>query len=169
MIGFEDRVVPHRRARIVSRRRKEGGWEDDGGTQTRAFAYQHSLYPLVDAIVFLVSRGDKPDATAGDIVEADAEAAEFVALMPTPENALCLFDLIVPKEERFKAAFYEATGNTLVARDMEQANRLAFWGGARWRVVTTVGQVIDASGTMSGGGVRAQSGGTRVGRICKRR
>ncbi|CAG8648108.1 12383_t:CDS:2, partial [Funneliformis mosseae] len=41
--------------------------------------------------------------------------------------------------------------NTLVAQNLQQANRIAFTN-TRWRVVTLSGQLIDKSGTMSGGG-----------------
>jgi structural maintenance of chromosome 4 len=76
----------------------------------------------------------------------------------TPENVPRLFDLIAPKEPKFAPAFYKAIGNTLVANDLEQANRIAF-GARRWRVVTLSGQLIDSSGTMAGGGTRVQRGG----------
>lgn len=76
----------------------------------------------------------------------------------TPENVPRLFDLIKPKEPRFAAAFYKALSNTLVADNMEQANRIAF-GQRRWRVVTLAGQVIDMAGTMSGGGNQPARGG----------
>ena len=69
----------------------------------------------------------------------------------TPENVPRLFDLIKPKDPRFAPAFFKAVGNTLVANDLEQANRIAY-GQRRWRVVTLTGQLIDTSGTMSGGG-----------------
>ncbi|KAJ7045435.1 hypothetical protein C8F04DRAFT_1173499 [Mycena alexandri] len=69
----------------------------------------------------------------------------------TPENVPRLFDLVQPKEEQFAKAFYKALGNTLVANDMEQANRIAF-GAKRWRVVTLTGQLIETTGAMSGGG-----------------
>ncbi|KAJ7680246.1 RecF/RecN/SMC [Mycena polygramma] len=69
----------------------------------------------------------------------------------TPENVPRLFDLVQPKEERFAKAFYKALTNTLVATDMEQANRIAF-GAKRWRVVTLAGQLIETTGAMSGGG-----------------
>ncbi|KAI6012790.1 RecF/RecN/SMC N terminal domain-containing protein [Pisolithus orientalis] len=49
--------------------------------------------------------------------------------------------------------------NTLVANDLDQANRIAFGGAKRWRVVTLAGQLIDASGTMSGGGTHVARGG----------
>ncbi|KAI9066460.1 hypothetical protein FKP32DRAFT_1589530 [Trametes sanguinea] len=79
--------------------------------------------------------------------------------IPTPENVPRLFDLIKPKEPRFAPAFYKALQNTLVADSLEQANRIAFGGRNRWRVVTLQGQLIDASGTMSGGGSTVQRGG----------
>ena len=66
-------------------------------------------------------------------------------------------DLIQPKEPRFAPAFFKAVGNTLVANDLEQANRIAY-GQKRWRVVTLTGQLIDTSGTMSGGGTHVARG-----------
>ncbi|KAH8111883.1 RecF/RecN/SMC [Phellopilus nigrolimitatus] len=75
----------------------------------------------------------------------------------TPENVPRLFDLIKPREPRFAPAFFKAVGNTLVANDLEQANRIAF-GQRRWRVVTLTGQLIDTSGTMSGGGTHVSRG-----------
>lgn len=77
----------------------------------------------------------------------------------TPENVPRLFDLIKPKDPRFAPAFFKGVGNTLVANDLEQANRIAFGGNRRWRVVTLSGQLIDTSGTMSGGGTKVTKGG----------
>lgn len=77
----------------------------------------------------------------------------------TPEDVPRLFDLITPIDQRFAPAFYKAITNTLVAKDMEQANRIAFGGQRRWRVVTLAGQLIDVSGTMSGGGTSPAKGG----------
>jgi structural maintenance of chromosome 4 len=65
---------------------------------------------------------------------------------------------IKPKDPRFAAAFYKGLYNTLVADDMTQAQRIGY-GKKRWRVVTLAGQLIDPSGTMSGGGTRVQRGG----------
>ncbi|KAG7451885.1 uncharacterized protein BT62DRAFT_1071090 [Guyanagaster necrorhizus] len=76
---------------------------------------------------------------------------------PTPENVPRLFDLITPKDPKFAVAFYKGVGETLVAKDMEQANRIAF-GNRRYRVVTLAGQLIDMSGTMGGGGQPARGG-----------
>jgi structural maintenance of chromosome 4 len=77
----------------------------------------------------------------------------------TPENVPRLFDLIKPKEARFAPAFYKGIANTLVAENLDQANRIAFGGPRRWRVVTLAGQLIDSSGTMSGGGNYVAKGG----------
>jgi structural maintenance of chromosome 4 len=79
--------------------------------------------------------------------------------MQTPENVPRLFDLIKPKEPRFAPAFYKAVFNTVVAKDLEQANRIAFGGAKRWRVVTIAGALIDTSGAMSGGGGAPRGGG----------
>lgn len=75
----------------------------------------------------------------------------------TPENVPRLFDLIKPKDPRLAPAFYSVIKNTLVATDLQQANRIAF-GARRWRVVTLDGQLIDVSGTMSGGGTSVSKG-----------
>jgi structural maintenance of chromosome 4 len=76
----------------------------------------------------------------------------------TPENVPRLFDLIKPKDPRFAPAFYKGVFNTLVADDLEQAQRIGY-GKRRWRVVTLAGQLIDPSGTMSGGGAKVSRGG----------
>ena len=76
----------------------------------------------------------------------------------TPENVPRLFDLIKPKEAKFAPAFYKGVFNTLVANDLAQAQRIGY-GKKRWRVVTLAGQLIDPSGTMSGGGTRVSRGG----------
>ncbi|KIY69191.1 hypothetical protein CYLTODRAFT_394097 [Cylindrobasidium torrendii FP15055 ss-10] len=81
-----------------------------------------------------------------------------MAKKATPENVPRLFDLVTPKDPKFAKAFYKGMGETLVAQDMEQATRIAFAGGQRRRVVTLAGQMIEANGTMGGGG-RPQSGG----------
>ncbi|KAK5662559.1 hypothetical protein OQA88_8471 [Cercophora sp. LCS_1] len=75
----------------------------------------------------------------------------------TPENAPRLFDLVKAKEDRFRPAFYHALQDTLVATDLAQANRIAY-GAKRWRVVTLQGELIDKSGTMSGGGTTVKKG-----------
>jgi structural maintenance of chromosome 4 len=80
-----------------------------------------------------------------------------MAPIRTPENAPRLFDLIKPKSPEFAPAFYSVLRNTLVANDLDQANRIAY-GSPRFRVVTLNGELIDTSGTMSGGGRSAIRG-----------
>lgn len=76
----------------------------------------------------------------------------------TPEGVPRLFDLVKSKDDRYLPAFYSVLQNTLVAKDLSQANRIAY-GAKRWRVVTLDGELIDKSGTMSGGGTRVARGG----------
>ncbi|CAK4021996.1 related to SMC4-Stable Maintenance of Chromosomes [Lecanosticta acicola] len=75
----------------------------------------------------------------------------------TPENCPRLFDLVKSKHERFRPAFYSVLQNTLVAKDSQQADRVAY-GAKRWRVVSIEGKLIDKSGVMSGGGNRVAKG-----------
>lgn len=76
----------------------------------------------------------------------------------TPDSVPRLFDLVKPIDPKFAPAFYSVLQNTLVAKNLEQANKIAY-GARRWRVVTLDGQLIDVSGTMSGGGTRVAKGG----------
>lgn len=76
----------------------------------------------------------------------------------TPESTPRLFDLVKPKDPRFAPAFYSVLSDTIVAKDLTQANRVAY-GAKRWRVVTLEGGLIDKSGTMTGGGTRVSRGG----------
>ncbi|KAJ2803472.1 Structural maintenance of chromosomes protein 4 [Coemansia guatemalensis] len=79
------------------------------------------------------------------------------ASVSTPEDVPRLFDLVNPADSKFLPAFYHAMGDTVVAQDMEQARRVAY-GKRRFRVVTLDGNVLEASGTMSGGGNRVARG-----------
>ncbi|XP_075986320.1 structural maintenance of chromosomes 4-like protein gluon [Anticarsia gemmatalis] len=74
-----------------------------------------------------------------------------------PENAPRLFDLVKVKDDRVLPAFYYALRDTLVAKDLEQASRIAY-GQTRYRVVTLKGDVIEIAGTMSGGGKTTMRG-----------
>ena len=66
-----------------------------------------------------------------------------------PEGVPRLFDLVKVTNEDLLPAFYYALQDTLVAKDMEQATRIAY-GARRFRVVTLGGGMIEASGAMSG-------------------
>lgn len=85
-------------------------------------------------------------------------AGRDLSAVETPEGVPRLFDLVQSKDDIFHSAFFSVLQNTLVAKDLEQANRIAY-GARRWRVVTLDGQLIDVSGTMSGGGTRVARGG----------
>ena len=93
-----------------------------------------------------------------NIILLDRLARRDLTPIDTPENVPRLFDLVKAKDDRFRPAFFNVLQNTLVAKDLEQANRIAY-GARRWRVVTLDGQLIDVSGTMSGGGTRVAKGG----------
>ncbi|CAL8353506.1 unnamed protein product [Lota lota] len=75
-----------------------------------------------------------------------------MAPISTPESSPRLFDMVRVNDDAVRPAFYFALRDTLVARDMEQATRMAFQRDKRWRVVTLQGQIIEMAGTMTGGG-----------------
>lgn len=99
----------------------------------------------------------KTNLGRGNFMCLDKLRVRDMNAIQTPENAPRLFDLVNPKEERFRPAFYHALQDTLVANDLAQANRIAY-GARRWRVVTLAGELIDKSGTMSGGGTTVKRG-----------
>lgn len=49
-----------------------------------------------------------------------------------------LFDLVRPRDEAVRVAFYYAMRDTLVATDLDQASRIAYGQDRRWRRVVTV-------------------------------
>jgi len=67
-----------------------------------------------------------------------------------PEDCPRLIDVAQPKEERLKAAFYFAFGDTIVTKDLDQGTRIS--RQQRLRMVTLDGKLIETSGAMSGGG-----------------
>ncbi|XP_057521763.1 structural maintenance of chromosomes protein 4-like [Amaranthus tricolor] len=76
-----------------------------------------------------------------------------------PEGVPRLFDLIKVKDNRLKLAFYELMRNTVVAKDLEQASRIAYGQNKDFRrVVTLEGALFEKSGTMSGGGGKPRGG-----------
>ena len=70
---------------------------------------------------------------------------------PLPEGTQLLVDLITT-DEKFKLAFHFAFQNTIVAQDLDKATVASKYNQKRWRVVTLNGEVIEDSGTLSGGG-----------------
>ncbi|XP_045395519.1 structural maintenance of chromosomes protein 4 isoform X1 [Lemur catta] len=84
--------------------------------------------------------------------------AKKMTKIQTPENTPRLFDLVKVKEEKIRQAFYFALRDTLVADNLDQATRVAYQKDRRWRVVTLQGQIIEQSGTMTGGGSKVMKG-----------
>ncbi|XP_071608868.1 structural maintenance of chromosomes protein 4 isoform X1 [Heliangelus exortis] len=78
--------------------------------------------------------------------------------IPTPANTPRLFDLVQVEDPSVRLAFYFALQDTLVANNLEEATRIAFQADKRWRVVTLEGQIIEQSGTMTGGGGKVMKG-----------
>ncbi|XP_073219945.1 structural maintenance of chromosomes protein 4 isoform X2 [Cicer arietinum] len=77
----------------------------------------------------------------------------------TPEGVPRLFDLVKVQDERMKLAFFAALRNTVVAKDLDQATRIAYGGNNEFRrVVTLDGALFEKSGTMSGGGSKPKGG-----------
>ncbi|OLN87747.1 Structural maintenance of chromosomes protein 4 [Colletotrichum chlorophyti] len=99
----------------------------------------------------------KTNLGRGNFMCLDKLRVRDMSPIQTPENAPRLFDLVTPQDEKFRPAFYHALQDTLVANDLAQANRIAY-GAKRWRVVTLAGELIDKSGTMSGGGTTVKRG-----------
>ncbi|KAF2129927.1 condensin subunit Cut3 [Dothidotthia symphoricarpi CBS 119687] len=87
----------------------------------------------------------------------DRLAKRDMSEVQTPEGVPRLFDLVKPKQDSLKPAFFHVLQNTLVAENLDQAERIAY-GAKRWRVVTLDGKLIDTAGTMSGGGSRVVKG-----------
>lgn len=81
-----------------------------------------------------------------------------------PEGCPRLIDLVKCQDKGLAVAFYYAMRDTLVARDLDQASRIAYSGDKRWRrVVTMKGEMINENGTMSGGGAKPRGGRLRLG------
>lgn len=74
-----------------------------------------------------------------------------------PPGSQRLYDLIRSSDEKFNDAFYFGLKDTLVCDGIDLATRIAY-GSERHRVVTLKGELIEKSGTMSGGG-KPKTGG----------
>lgn len=65
----------------------------------------------------------------------------------SPENVARLYDLVQIEDEDVRTAFYYALRDTLVAKDLDQASRIAY-GAQRYRVVTLGGDLIETTGIL---------------------
>lgn len=83
--------------------------------------------------------------------------------LEVPGGSRRVFDLVKSSDPALLPIFYMALRDTLVAKDLDSAVAMAYEGGKpKWRVVTVDGNLIDTSGSMSGGGKQARSGGMRL-------
>ncbi len=69
-----------------------------------------------------------------------------------PENVPRLFDLIRVEDERMLPAFYHILMDTLVVDGIDTAKRIGYGNKQRSRVVTLEGELVEAYGSMTGGG-----------------
>ncbi|CAL1392134.1 unnamed protein product [Linum trigynum] len=76
----------------------------------------------------------------------------------TPESVPRLFDLVRIQDKRMKVAFYAVLRNTVIAKDLDQATRIAYGNTDFRRVVTLDGALFETAGTMSGGGSKPRGG-----------
>jgi len=124
--------------------------------------------PQLDNIV--VNRYDEAQKCVEYLRQQRIGRATFIALdkigwvkeqmqrpFRAPANSERLFDLIHFKDENLRMAFYFVLRDTLVCRDIDTATNIAY-GTVRHRVVTLKGELIDTSGTMSGGGKPKRGG-----------
>ncbi|KAI3381568.1 hypothetical protein SNEBB_008727 [Seison nebaliae] len=72
-----------------------------------------------------------------------------------PNKAKRLFDLVKFSDNRYRLPFYFVMGDTLVTDTLDDAKSIAYQSkqqNYRTRIVTMAGQLIEPSGSMSGGG-----------------
>ncbi|KAG9993558.1 structural maintenance of chromosome protein, partial [Aureobasidium melanogenum] len=67
----------------------------------------------------------KNDLGRANFILLDRLPQRDLSAIQTPENVPRLYDLVKPKHDRYRPAFYSVLQNTLVAKDLEQANRIA--------------------------------------------
>ncbi|KXL44502.1 hypothetical protein M433DRAFT_4981 [Acidomyces richmondensis BFW] len=130
----------------------------DVAISTACPALEHLVVDTVEVGQQCIDYLRKNNLGRANFILLDRLPQRDLSSIETPENVPRLFDLVKCKHDRFRPAFYSVLQNTLVATDLDQANRIAY-GAKRWRVVTLDGQLIDKSGTMSGGGTRVAKGG----------
>jgi len=114
------------------------------------------------AVIEFIRREDLGRTTCISLDKIRHQESRMELHSGTPEDAPRLVDLIKPNKPEYRVAFFFALHHTLVAKDLEQATRIGIQGRTRWRVVTLQGQLIDTSGTMSGGGHQVARGGMRA-------
>jgi len=86
------------------------------------------------------------------ILDRQQHLAPRMSGFKAPAKSKRLFDLIEVSKPELRVAFYSAIRDTLVVEDKALATKIALDGPQRHRVVATDGTIIEASGTLSGGG-----------------
>ncbi|XP_044147987.1 structural maintenance of chromosomes protein 4 [Bufo gargarizans] len=123
-------------------------------------ALDHILVDTIDTAQECVNFLKKQNVGVATFIGLDKMKVWEKGLHPiqTPEKIPRLFDMVQVKDEHIRPAFYFALRDTLVADNLDQATRVAFQKDKRWRVVTLQGQIIEQSGTMTGGGGKVMKG-----------
>ncbi|XP_077204669.1 structural maintenance of chromosomes protein 4 isoform X1 [Paroedura picta] len=123
-------------------------------------ALDHIVVDTIDTAQKCVNFLKKQNIGVATFIGLDKMAVweKSMNTVQTPENVPRLFDMIKVKDEKIRQAFYFALRDTLVANNLDQATRVAFQKDKRWRVVTLQGQIIEQSGTMTGGGGKVVKG-----------
>lgn len=111
------------------------------------------------AVIDFIRKNNLGRATCICLQQIKQNERNMDAQGATPEGAPRLLDLIKPAKPEYKVAFFHGVGNTLVAKDYDQATRIGLQGKTRHRVVTLEGGLIETSGTMTGGGNTVRKGG----------
>lgn len=77
-----------------------------------------------------------------------------------PAGALRLFDLVRCDDEKLRPAFFFAVRNTVVAESLARARAIALNGpqNERCRAVTAHGEIVEPTGTITGGGQQKPKG-----------
>lgn len=75
-------------------------------------------------------------------------------LLPKEKGVIDYALNLIDFEDKYLNAFYYAVGDTLVVENLECAKKLMGKGGNAYRVVTLDGEIIEKSGSMTGGTVR---------------
>mmetsp|Transcript_1063 Transcript_1063/g.1326 ORF Transcript_1063/g.1326 Transcript_1063/m.1326 type:complete len:1353 (+) Transcript_1063:32-4090(+) len=97
-----------------------------------------------------------------DQIRAKAEK-QMNSKFDVPSGAERLFDLTHCSDPSLKCALYFALKNTLVCKNLDEASSIAYVGSRPvHRVVTLKGELIETSGTMSGGGNRVKKGSMKI-------
>ncbi|KAM6442784.1 structural maintenance of chromosomes protein 4 isoform 2-T3 [Liasis olivaceus] len=123
-------------------------------------ALDHIVVDTIDTAQECVNFLKKQNIGVATFIALDKMAVweKGMGKIQTPENIPRLFDMVKVKDEKVRQAFYFALRDTLVANNLDQATRVAFGKGNRWRVITLQGQLIEQSGTMTGGGGKVMKG-----------